>query len=99
MPGCRAEMVARELETDMARQAVKETNDSFVLRALDYFDKGICFVDTEPEGWQAMHSNAVLTKVRTSRALRCTLKYRTGSMHIVLYSMCIEVTLPMVPLV
>ena len=83
-------MVARELERDMARLAAKTTNDRFMLRALECFDQGICFVDTEPEEWQAMHSNAVLTEVRTSRALRCALKILGQRACTLCCTLCVE---------
>lgn len=56
-------MVVRELERDLLCQAAKKTNDCLLLRALDCFDQGVCFVDTAPDKWQAMHSNSVLAKV------------------------------------
>lgn len=57
-----AEMVVRELERDLALQAAKKSNDRLMLRALDCFEQGVCFVDTAPVKWQAMHSNAVLAE-------------------------------------
>lgn len=56
-------MVVRELERDLACQAAKKSNDSLMLRALDCFDQGVCFVDTAPDKWQAMHSNTALAEV------------------------------------
>lgn len=61
--GCRADMVVRELERDMACQAVKQQTNQMMLRALDCLDQGVCFVDTAPDKWQAMHCNSKLVEV------------------------------------
>ena len=64
-------MVVRELEGDMARQAAKKTNDFNMLRTLDCFTEGVCFVDISSEKWQALHSNNALIEVRLCTALHC----------------------------
>lgn len=65
-------MVIRELEGDMARQAVKKTNDVDMLRTMDCFSEGICFVDISSEKWQALHSNTALVEVRFAPVGFCT---------------------------
>ena len=57
-------MVVRELERDLAMQAAKKKNDAIMLRALDCFNHGVCFLDTRTEKWQAMHFNSALAQAR-----------------------------------
>ena len=56
-------MVVRELERDMAAQAAKKQNDAGMLRVLDCFDQGVCFVDTSAAKWQGLHCNSALAEV------------------------------------
>ncbi len=58
-------MVVRELERDAVAQATKKQNDAGMLRVLDCFDKGVCFVDTSSAKWQGMHCNSALAEVGT----------------------------------
>ena len=76
-------MVVRELERDAAALAAKKQNDAGMLRVLDCFDQGVCFVDTSAAKWQGMHCNSALAEVRfwaTFRAscLVCRLSRLTG---------------------
>ena len=66
VPGGRAEMVVRELERGMAQQVAKKASDSLMLRALDCFGQGVCFLDTAADPWRPMHCNSVLAEARAS---------------------------------
>jgi len=59
-------MVVRELERDAVAQATKKQNDAGMLRVLDCFDQGVCFVDTSTAKWQGMHCNSALAEVGDS---------------------------------
>ena len=61
-------MVVRELERDAAAQAAKKHNDAGMLRVLDCFDQGVCFVDTSAAKWQGMHCNSALAQVGSCRS-------------------------------
>ena len=56
-------MVVRELERDAAQQAAKKQSDAGLLRVLDCFNQGVCFVDTSTAKWQGMHCNSALSEV------------------------------------
>ena len=58
-------MVVRELERDAAALATKKQNDAGMLRVLDCFEQGVCFVDTAAAKWQGMHCNSALAEVCT----------------------------------
>ena len=59
-------MVVRELERDAAAQAAKKQSDAGMLRVLDCFNQGVCFVDTSTTKWQGMHCNSALSEVGPS---------------------------------
>ena len=60
-------MVVRELERGAAAQAAKKQTDAGLLRVLDCFNQGVCFVDTSTVKWQGMHCNSALSEVSPSR--------------------------------